>query len=130
MQMVRGEQAGHGDADAMSAGAMRVERRAEMDPEVRGQRIAELAQRLGVDVDELTAALESSRADRAAMRDTFAGMKPAERREAMRAFAEAQRSALADALGVDPDILAELHMEAGRGPRGPQSGRMGPQARG
>jgi hypothetical protein len=129
MQMVRGEQHGHGPADAA-----RMQHRAEVDPELRGQHIAELAQRLGVDAEELTATLEAFRADRADMREELAGLEPAERREAMRTLAEARRTALAEILGVDVDVLAELHGEAGHGQGGPQAGRMGgrmgPHARG
>ncbi len=129
------EHAGHGPDRAM-----RMQARAEVDPAVRGQHIADLAQRLGVDVDELTATIEAFKADRAvdheALREQLAELEPTERRDAMRAFAAERRAAMAAALGVDVEVLAELHAEtrdgAGHqhGPRGPQAGRMGPHARG
>jgi len=133
--MVRGEHAQH--AEHGSDGALRMQARGEVDPAVRGQHIAELAQRLGVDADELTATLETFHADRAvdreAMQERLAGLEPAERRDAMRAFAAERRAALAGVLGVDVNVLAELHAELHdgdrNGPRGPQGGRMGPHAR-
>ena len=113
---------------------MRMQGRSEVDPAMRGQHIADLAQRLGVDADELTATLEALRADRAvdheAMREQMAELEPAERRDAMRAFAAERRVTMAAALGVDVEVLEELHAEAGHGARGPQAGRMGPHARG
>jgi hypothetical protein len=136
--MVRGEHAEH--AGHGPDRAMRMQARAEVDPAVRGQHVADLAQRLGVDVDELTATIEAFRADRAvdheALREQLAELEPTERRDAMRAFAAERRAAMAAALGVDVEVLAELHAEtrdgAGheRGPRGPQAARMGPHARG
>jgi hypothetical protein len=139
--MVRAEHAGHAEhAERGPDRAMRMQARGEVDPAVRGQHIADLAQRLGVDVDELTAAIEAFRADRAvdheALREQLAELEPTERRDAMRAFADERRAALAAALGVDAEVLAELHAETRdgsgheRGPRGPQAGRMGPHARG
>jgi hypothetical protein len=133
------EHAGHGPDRAMRMQAL-----AEVAPAVRGRQIAELAQRLGVDADELTATIEAFRADRAvdheALREQLAQLEPTERRDVMRAFADERRIAMAAALGVDVDVLTELHAEiraeiregAGHehGPRGPQAGRMGPHARG
>jgi hypothetical protein len=125
------EHAGHGPDRAM-----RMQARAEVDPAARGQHIADLAQRLGVDADELTATIEAFKADHEALREQLAELEPTERRDAMRAFADERRAAMAAALGVDVEVLAELHAEtrdgAGHehGPRGPQAGRMGPHARG
>jgi len=136
LQMVRGEHGEHGERGPDQA--MRMQRMAEVDPEMRGQHVAELAQRLGVDVEELTATLETFRAERTSLHDELAALAPAERREAMREFADTRRAALAAVLGVDADVLAELHAEihgeaghgqAGRGPRGPQGGRMGTHLR-
>jgi len=138
---VRGEHAEH--AGHGPDRAMRMQARAEVDPAVRGQHVAELAQRLGVDVDELTATIEAFHADRAvdheALREQLAELDPTERRDAMRAFADERRAAMAAALGVDVEVLAELHAatregagheHGSRGPRGPQAGGMGPHARG
>jgi len=106
--MVRGEHAEH--AGHGPDRAMRMQARAEVDPAVRGQHIADLAQRLGVDVDELTAAIEVFQADRAvdheALREQLAELEPTERRDAMRAFADERRAALAAALGAE--VAADL----------------------
>ncbi len=134
----RGEHVGsfeHGHEHGHGHGReMRMQAHADVDPAVRGERIAELAQRLGVDADELSATLEAFHAERAvdheAMREMLAGLEPTERRDAMRAFADERRALMAEVLGVDREVLAELHAETGHGPRGPQGGRMGPQSRG
>jgi len=138
--MVRGDHAQHAEhraehgAEHGADHAMRMQARSGLDPAVHGQHVAELAQRLGVDVDELTATLEAFRADRAvdhaALRAQLAELDPTERADAMRAFADERRAAMAAVLGVDLDVLAELHDELGHGQRGPQGGRMGPHARG
>jgi len=132
MQMVRGEHApgaAHAERDGRMSGdagsAMRMQRRSEVDPEVRGQRIAEHAQRLGVDVEALTAAMEAARTEHAAARDELSGLEPAERREAMALLAEARRSTLAQTLGVDAGVLAELHAEGRRAGHGSQGDGMG-----
>ena len=115
-------------------GEMRMQHGADGDMAMRGEHIAGLAQQLGVDADELTATLEAFHAERAvdgeALRDMLAGLEPEERRDAMRAFADERRAAVAELLGVDAEVLAELHEATGHGPRGPQMGRMGPHARG
>jgi len=134
MQIVRGEHAGE-HLEPSSDRAMLMRHRSEVDPEAHGERISELAQGLGVDAEELTDMLKAFRADREAMREELAELEPSARREAMRAFADARRAALAGILGVDADVLDELRSEAGHGhsghdQAGPQRGRMGPHGRG
>jgi len=137
--MVRRDHAQHAEhrAEHGADHAMRMQARSGLDPAIHGQHVAELAQRLGVDVDELTATLEAFRADRAVDHEALraqlaelAELDPTERADAMRAFADERRAAMAAVLGVDLDVLAELHDELGHGQRGPQGGRMGPHARG
>ena len=83
-----------------------------------------------MDADELAATLEGFRAeqgiDRDAMQAELTELSPAERREAMRRIAEERRAAMAEALGVDAEVLAGLHERAGhRAQDGPHDGRVG-----
>jgi hypothetical protein len=107
----------------------RAHRHAEVAPEMRAEHLAELAEEFGVDADALVAALAAVRAEldveRESLRGELADLDRDERRDAMMAFAEARRGAMAAALaelGVDPDALAE-HRAGHERPdreRGPQ----------
>jgi hypothetical protein len=106
--------------------AERMQRRGQVDPVERAARMAEMAERFGVDADELTAALDAMRADlaaeRAAAREALMELEPGARRTAMREFAHRRREAMAavlETLGVDPAALAQHRAEHGAD-RGPQ----------
>lgn len=121
----------HTPSDAMRGEAMRgmaqdrmahrADRGEHREHAMDAEHLADLAQRLGVDAEEL-AALKGTlhgdvTAERGAMRDELAGLDPDERRAAMQARAEERREAMAEALaglGVDADVLAE-HLAEHRG---------------
>lgn len=95
---------------------------ADRDPQMRAEHLAEHAESLGVDADELASAMETLRADldaqRAQMREDMMGLDRDDRRAAMSAQAEQRRGLMADALaelGVDPAVLAELHADREHG---------------
>jgi hypothetical protein len=107
----------------------RAHRHAELDPQVRAEHLAELAQDLGVDADALVAALAAVRAEfetmRGTLHDELAGLDRDERRAAMMEFADARRGMMVAALaelGIDPDALSEHRAGHGRpdGDRGPR----------
>ena len=102
----------------------RAHRHADQDPQVRAEHLAELAETLGVDADELADVMAALRTDldaqRAQMREDMAGLDRDERRAAMSAQAEQRRGLMAEALvelGVDPALLAEHHAENEHGER-------------
>jgi hypothetical protein len=85
---------------------------------MRTEHLADLAGRLGIDPDAFVEAMSVVRAEfaleRDAMRAQMAELDPAERREAMQAFAAERQAQMADALaelGVDPATLAEHRAE-------------------
>ena len=109
-----------------SAGPLheRAHRHADQDPQMRAEHLAEHAETLGVEADELADAMAALRADleaqRAQMREDMAGLDRDERRAAMSAQAEQRQGLMADALaglGVDPAVLAEHHAENQHGER-------------
>ena len=102
----------------------RAHRHADQDPQMRAEHLADLAETLGVDADELADVMAALRADldaqRAQMREDMAGLDRDERRAAMSAQAEQRRGLMAEALaelGVDPALLAEHHAENEHGER-------------
>lgn len=103
------------------------------DPAERAERLATLADELGIDVDALTTAVEALHeeldAERTALREELADLDVEARRAAMQAFAEERqarmRTLLID-LGADPAAVdAHLAEHAERAERGPRAGRHG-----
>lgn len=103
------------------------------DPAQREERLAALAEELGIDTDALLAAVEDAHAEldveRDVLRDELADLEPADRRARMLELAEARREALTALLvelGADPvDVEAaldaqdaEAHDGVRHGPRG------------
>lgn len=103
------------------------------DPAQREERLAALADELGIDADELLAAAEALHeeldAERDALREELAGLDPAERRARMLELAAERRERMTQLLvelGADPaDVEAALDARAAeaqhgarRGPRG------------
>ena len=97
---------------------------ADRDPQMRAEHLAEHSETLGVDADELAELMAALRGDleaqRAEMREGMAELGRDERRAAMSAQAEQRRGLMAEALaglGVDPDVLAQLHEDKEHGER-------------
>ncbi len=117
--------------------AQRADRGAHREHAMDAEHLADLADQLGVDADELAALKETLRSesatDRDAMRDELADLDRDERRAAMQARAEERREAMADALaelGVDPAALAEHraeHAQRGEHERHAGEDRPGPR---
>ena len=91
---------------------------------MRAEHLAEHAETLGVDADQLAGLMAALRGDleaqRAEMREGMAELGRDERRAAMSAQAEQRRGLMAEALaelGVDPDVLAQLHADREHGER-------------
>jgi len=113
-------------AEAHERGPRHEAARARMTGPERGvqheEHLAALAEQLGIDPAQLETAMTSLRAahetQRAAMHEALADATPEERRAAMLEARDAHRSALADALGVDPAALPDRPMApAHDGPR-------------
>ena len=95
---------------------------ADREPQMRTEHLAEHAETLGVDADELADVMAALRGDleaqRGQMREDMRGLDRDERRTAMSEQAEQRRGLMADALaelGVDPGVLAELHADGEHG---------------
>ena len=103
------------------------------DPAQREERLAALAEELGIDADALLAAVEDLHAEldveRDALRDELADLEPADRRARMLELADARREALTALLvelGADPvDVEAALDARDAEAHDGGRRGQRG-----